>query len=200
MKLIYAKNDIKSLRIFVDNYVGTYKNEDYYNIQYLINNNKWEMLVIIHNSNIFQKLAIHDLVRSSNVDAIDKFLEYGFIKESEIKNMLKHEQYLYMSSIMQIELKTRYQKYIAKNSQVQSLEKGIRNEFSMEVFNVLYNLIDEDYDGDIITRCGLNIEKYNLLVQKIPSETIINSIINSKYYNFDPAIIDILGIRVRLQE
>lgn len=101
---------------------------------------------------------------------------------------------------MQIELKTRYQKYIAKNSQVQSLEKGIRNEFSMEVFNVLYNLIDEDYDGDIITRCGLNIEKYNLLVQKIPSETIINSIINSKYYNFDPAIIDILGIRVRLQE
>lgn len=198
--IIFAKNDIESLHIFIDSCSDSYKFIcETRSIKYLIDNDRWEMLVIIHHSNVFGKLEVSDMFSSQNDNTIDKFIEYGFITKSELEEEIKDISRIPASLPITKGLKKRYPEYITDKIYIDTLEDMYCHNQSMEIFRELCDMISDKYDGKNLINCNLDLEKYNILVQKVPNETIIDQIVNHVYFDFDPALIDVIGIRLRLQ-
>lgn len=201
--VLMYKNDIEYLHILIDHI----RDNDIViccpDIVYMADNDQLDFLKIIYDSNQFEYCCLTLIFRSKKPGIIDKALQYQLLIELDIieaistiyKSIYPPETYKYMHKkypeMFDID---HYQKYT-----IREYEYNPNTQFFKDICE-LVDPADPEYQDYIQILCKeLDLEKYNILVQKIPNEIIINKLLNTECFNFNPDLIDIIGLRAALQ-
>lgn len=199
---IIYKNNIEYLQILIDFLVDKNINVYLPNLSYLANANQWDMMKLILDSNRFNcRNDFFSIFESDNPETINKMLEYGLITQNNLDIISMNIESINMSHTI---LKDLCKRYPGKINYKKYLCEVYLNKPTLEIFKELLsltNMDDPDIKDMLLVFCStkFNLEKYNLLVQKIPNEMIINILINLSYLDFHPDLIDVIGIRDLLQ-
>lgn len=199
LSLIAHKGDVAALKIVINclEYVDV-KLHTAMMIRPLAENNHWEMLKILVDSPVFY-VNINLVLDVDNLDVPEKVLEHKILTQLELEACVHRIPYV-TSPKMYKKLMLLYPGIY----KVETYRKVLLNTFnsrqSFEVFAELTGIVTHAADIKMLCNSGLDVQRYNVLVQKVPQEVIINHLLNpTDIYNFDTALIDIIGIRDRLQ-
>lgn len=194
------KNDLENMKVFIN-----YLQENNFKISgvselYMADSDQWEMLKLLHESKTCQNMDITRVFNSDNTSVITKVLEYNlmtpFALEMMILELCDNRSYKMYKKFIEMypdRFSSERSKYILRHCYL--------HERTTEIFKAYVDLIDHDSDVYNIMIADINLEKYNILVQKSSKEVIVDELIHPLLdHDFNPDLIDILEIREKLQE
>lgn len=197
---IIYKNDLDSLKIFI-----SFMREKEYTLSgiseiYLADSNQWEMLKLLYESKICQNIDLSNLFSSDKIEVLEKMIEYKLVSKFDLEIMI-------LTNANHISYKM-YKKFIQMYPDEFTVKK--RKELlyycnwvdsSIEIFKEHVELIDCDRDIADVLFMNFNLERYNILIQKVSREDIIHTLLNPRRrFQFDPDLIAMIDIHDELQQ
>lgn len=162
--------------------------------EYLVESNQWEMLKLLNEANDCVYVHLNNIFDADNTDAIDKVVEYGIMTPLELKIHILSCDSLH-SFKMYKKIIQMYPDEISDEMRRSILEQCYLYDTSIECLKEYVDLLDEDSDIRSIVENNFNLERYNILVQKVPKVRIIEKLLNPVFtFDFDPDLIDVIGI------
>ncbi len=195
---IIHKNDLDAMKTFIsfleENNITMYGPS-----VYAVNSNQWDMIKLMYESKTCINFDTSVIMDSDDTEAVDKAIEHGIMTELEVKINILGEM-LCKSYKMYQKIINRYPGELCASDRRLILHQCYENSPSVECLKAYVDLLDvkDQVDTDIF-RNEFNLERYNILVQKVPKDKIIEGMLDAYKFNFDPDLIDIIGIRNVLQ-
>lgn len=196
---IIIKNDIDSLYTFI-NFLEPKEIQltlSTRNVKYMTNNNQWDMIKIMLDSYAFYRFSA-EIFDSSNVDTLDKLIEYNIMSKLEIMSSIKSENVYKSAQIYQI-ARIRYPNLVNELRYKDIMLNTYNSNPTISNLKAVVDLVETEDDINTICRYGFDLERYNILVQKVSNEAIIRCLLNLRDMCFNSDLIDVIGIRVQLQ-
>lgn len=169
-------------------------------IRTLVETNRWEMLKIIlsYDELVGISWLKSAIFKSRNEQAIEKAIEHGLITQNLTDQAIKNIKSYDVSPQVYKSLCKMYPNIYDVDLYLDTLKNGLL--FDPDLINEIIEVSRNTQDCASLLNKYIDIPTYNCLIQKIPKETIIDSLINPKsFYYFDSALIDLLDIRQKLQ-
>ncbi len=196
--LVY-KQDLDGMKTFIsflrENDLHIFAFEDY-----LVESNQWEMFKLLNEANDCVYVHMDNIFDHDNTDVIDKVTEHGIMTPLELKTHILSCT-CYCSFKMYKKLTQMYPDEINDRMRLSILQQCYIHDTSIECLKEYVDLLNEHSDIETILEYGFNLERYNVLVQKVSKQKIIEKLLNPNYrYRFDPDLIDIIDIRQEMQD
>lgn len=203
VSVLMYKNDTEYLCILIDHARDNDIVVKCPDIIYMADNDQWDFLKIIHDSNQFDGCYLTSILCSEKPGVIDKALQYQLLIELDIidvvsnvyKYRCSYEGYKYMhKKYPSLFGANKYKRYM-----MQEYEYKPNTSVLKELCELL-DVADPCFQNHVRMLCKeLDLERYNILLQKIPNETIINKLLDTDSFHFKPDLIDVIGLRAPLQ-
>ncbi len=168
------------------------------NLHDMANNNQWEMLKLIKESLVFSPTDFFQVFEGTNLQTLDKVLEYNIMTNDEIEKQLKGPFDRETAQSFK-QFHDKYPHLMDKETYKGHLLESCVDQVNMFALTELSDMIESIDDLLIICGTGFDLEKYNILVQKVSNERIIDALVNRGWFMFDSNLIDVIGIRAQLQ-
>lgn len=167
------------------------------NVNYMTNNNQWDMIKIMLDSYAFYRFTA-EIFGSSNIDTLDRLVEYNIMSKLEVIESIKNENVHKSPQILK-EARMRYMNLISPGRYKRIMLQHYVDDPAISTLKMVVDLVETEDDIDTICRYDFDLERYNILVQKVSNEAIIRRLLNLRDMYFSSDLIDVIGIRVQLQ-
>lgn len=159
-------------------------------LKQIADNEYWELLETCKHH-----IRVRDVLCCENQHILSKCIEMNIIDRSEIDtiygNMISVSAYKYLSSEMGMTFSDIKTKTIIENGLI---------DCNIDLYKMILTMINPKDYLDFLS-INLTVSKYHELLKYVSNEDIINQIsnVNNREFRFDSALIDLMGIRVKLQ-